>query len=71
MVLTCHDRSPLSSPALLRSTWIFMARWFFDQGFVWALNAGRRSGSAGTATADSATAPQPAGLRPGAFIAPA
>jgi hypothetical protein len=63
LVLTCHDRSPLSSPACRRA-WIFMARRPFVNGPV--SDAGQCSGSAGTATADIAIAVPRAGQKPGA-----
>ena len=63
LVLTCHDRSPLSSPARRRS-WIFMAGRSFVNGL--ALDAARYSGSAGTVIADSATAAPNAVNKPAA-----
>jgi len=63
LVLTCHDRSPLSSPARRRS-WIFMAGRSFVNGL--ALDAARYSGSAGTVIADSAIAVPRAAPKPGA-----
>ena len=63
LVLTCHDLSPLSSPAC-GARWIFMARLYFVNGYV--SDAGRCSGSAGTATAGIAIAARRAGLRLGA-----
>jgi hypothetical protein len=63
LVLTCHDRSPLSSPARRRA-WIFMARRSFVNGL--ALDATRCSGSAGTVIADSAIAVPRAAPKPGA-----
>jgi hypothetical protein len=43
-----------------------MARWFFVNGFVRPFGATQCSGSAGTATADSATAAMRAAWKPGA-----
>jgi hypothetical protein len=63
LVLTCHDLSPLSSPAD-GARWIFMARLYFVNGYV--LDVSRCSGSAGTAIAGNATAARRAGLRLGA-----
>ena len=63
LVLTCHDLSPLSSPAC-GARWIFMARLYFVNGYV--LHASPCSGSAGTATAGNGTAARRAGLRLGA-----
>lgn len=63
LVLTCHDLSPLSSPAY-GAQWIFMARLYFVNGYV--SDAIRCSGSAGIATAGSAIAATRAGLRLGA-----
>jgi hypothetical protein len=61
-VLTCHDLSPLSSPAY-EARWIFRARLYFVNGYV--SDAIRCSGSADTATGGSAIAAKSAGLRPG------
>ena len=60
LVLTCHDLTPLSSPAC-GARWIFMARLCCGNGYV--PDASRCSGSAGTAIVDNATAAIRAGLR--------
>lgn len=62
LVLTCHDLSPLSSPAY-GARWIFMARLYFVN--VYVSDASRCSGSAGTATAGNAIAARSAELRRG------
>jgi hypothetical protein len=62
-VLTCHDLSPLSSPAY-GARWIFMARLYSVNGYV--SDASRSSGSAVTVTAGIAIAARRAGLTPGA-----
>jgi hypothetical protein len=61
-VLTCHDLSPLSSPAY-GARWIFRAMLYSVSGY--ASDASRFSGSAGTVTAGNAIAAKPAGLRLG------
>jgi hypothetical protein len=43
-----------------------MARWFFVNGFAWAWDATRCSGSAGTAIAVNATAAPSVAIRPDA-----
>jgi len=59
LVLTCHERLPLSSPRL-RGTWRFMAKWFCGSGFAVAVDVMRCSGFASTAIAGSAIAAPPA-----------
>jgi hypothetical protein len=64
LVLTCHDRLPLSSPRLGRA-WRFLAKWFCDSGFAAAVDVRRCSGSVSTVIADSAIAARCAAGKPG------
>jgi hypothetical protein len=64
LVLTCHDRLPLSSPRL-RRTWRFLAKWFCGSGFAAAVDVMWCSGSVSTVIAVSAIAAQCAAGRPG------
>ena len=64
LVLTCHDRLPLSSPTRIHG-WRLMAKWFFGSGFAAALDATRCSGSASTVIADTVIAVPLAALKPG------
>ena len=59
LVLTCHERLPLSSPAWRRA-WRFLAKSFSGSGFAGAAIAVRCSGSVGTVIGDSAIAAPPA-----------
>ena len=67
---TCHDRSPLSSPAW-RRTWIGMARWSFVNAFVRRQDVTPFSGFAATATGGSVTAVTAAALKPAGVSAAA
>ena len=53
LVLTCHDRLPLSSP-VCGLAWRFLAKSFSGSGFAVAVDARRCSGSVSTAIAGSA-----------------
>ena len=64
LVLTCHDRLPLSSPAGVHR-WRLMAKWFSGSEFARAANATRCSGSVNTAIVDNAIAAPLAALKPG------
>jgi streptogramin lyase len=64
LVLTCHDRLPLSSPRLRRA-WRFLANWFCGSGFAAAGDVTRCSGSVSIAIADSAIAAVCAAVKPG------
>jgi hypothetical protein len=64
LVLTCHDRLPLSTPARTHG-WRLMAKWFFGSGLAAASDATRCSGSASTVIADTAIAVPLAALKPG------
>lgn len=64
LVLTCHDRLPLSSPRLRRA-WCFLAKWFCGSGFAAAVDVMWCSGSVSTVIAVSAIAVQSAAGRPG------
>jgi len=55
LVLTCHDRLPLSS-LFCERTWPFLARRFSGNAFADALDAARCSGFASTAIEASAIA---------------
>jgi len=64
LVLTCHDRLPLSSP-VSGLAWRFMAKLLSGSGFAVAAVARRCSGSVGTVIAGSVTVVPPAVTKPG------
>ena len=64
LVLTCHDRLPLSSPRLRRA-WQVMAKWFCGNGYAAAVDVMHYSGSVTTAIAGSAIAARRAAAKPG------
>jgi hypothetical protein len=64
LVLTCHDRLPLSSPFCER-TWLFLASGFCDSEFAAAMDAKPFSGSAAIVIGDRAIAARVAVLKRG------